>query len=270
MVVPSDQPNPAGLPQRLERPVASSSELNILNPFVDPNIIHLAWDHDLPVWEIGSPSNQETLAMLAAYRPDLICVVCFPQILPQSLLDLPRFGCLNLHPSLLPAYRGPQPLFWIAYHDERITGTTLHMIDRGLDTGAIVSQARFDRVDGMSGRKLEHRCAAKGGQLLLAAVQQLQQSQSLATYPQPERGSSYFPAPTAADYLIPVHWPARRAFNFLRGAEDWPLAIELEGIRYSIREAVGYDANQQLGSPFVLDQDRLLVQFQPGVLEAKF
>jgi len=196
-------------------------------------------------------------------------VACFPHIFPPALLDLPCHGCLNLHPSLLPAYRGPEPLFWIARNDERISGVTLHFLSKDVDSGDIVAQTRIERPDGLSGAELEQQCAQEGAELLLAAVGQLKKGQSLARYPQVEGDASYFPFPAKADFVIPTDWPARRAFNFLRGAAQWPLSLDIDGKRYLVRVAKIYSNDHTLEQPFVLLGDELWVQMQSGVLRVK-
>ena len=184
------------LPRRIEPPLPPPSDLPIITPYFSRNIIHVAWEHPIPVWEVGSLSDARTLELLADLQPDLIAVACFPYIFPSALLQLPRYGCLNLHPSLLPAYRGPLPLFWMARQGERRAGVTLHFLDEGLDTGDIVAQTAFDWPDGISGVDLEQRCAEEGAKLLLVALQQLAQGGELPRRPQPKEGSSYFSWPT--------------------------------------------------------------------------
>ena len=199
------------------------------------DIISLALEAEIPVWQVGSLANPATLELLTRYKPDVICVACFSKILPAPVLALPRLGCLNLHPSLLPAYRGPEPLFWIAYHDERTSGVTLHWLDTDIDSGDIVGQVSVTRPDGMTGCELEQQCAEKGGELLVEALNALSRQEVLPGRLQPTKGASYFSTPTAADMVIKPDWPARRAFNFVRGAEQWPLLVDLGQARYRVR-----------------------------------
>lgn len=268
VVVPAAQPLSASMPRPVTPNASLSSDLPLVDPFIEHNIIHLSWAHNVPVWEVDSLQTERTLALLAEMQPDLIAVACFPFIFPAALLDLPAHGCVNLHPSLLPAYRGPEPLFWIARNDERETGVTLHFLDAGVDTGDIVSQISFERPEGISGAELEMRCAEAGAKLLLKAVHRLEQG-PLPRYPQPEAGASYFSTPREEDFVIPTHWPAQRAFNFLRGAESWPLVIDTGDTQFPIRVAISYSANQTIEQPYILLGNELWVQFQPGVLYAK-
>jgi len=282
VILPAASSSLDPLPRRVEPAQPALSALPVINPYLHPNIIHLAWAQDIPVWEIGSLSDSSTLALLAALKPDLIVVACFPFILPTAVLHLPRYGCLNLHPSLLPAYRGPIPIFWMARQGERQAGVTLHFMNEGLDSGDIVAQTAFDWPDGISGTELEQRCAVAGGVLLLEAVRHLAETGQLPRYPQPRKGSSYFSWPTVEDFVIPTDWEARRAFNFARAAAEWPLVIEVRErrggeearkwgnvSRFSIRTAIAYNNQESLDQPYLLSQDEIWIQFNPGVLRVK-
>lgn len=283
VVIPASRTATLPLPRRVEPPRPAPSDLPIINSPVNPSIIHLAWAHQIPVWQVGPLAEPQTLALLAGLQADLMVVACFSSIFPPALLKLPRYGCLNLHPSLLPAYRGPLPLFWMAHQGERWAGVTLHFLDEGMDTGDIVAQTAFDWPEGISLADLERRCAAEGAQLLLAAVQQLVEVGELPRRPQPEEGSSYFSWPSAEDFYVPTDWDARRAFNFLRLAGDWPVMVEVKGHKvdggarrkggekqfFPVRAAISYDPAQVLGRAYLVQDDELWVQFNPGILKVK-
>lgn len=266
VIVPGRGRDRASFPRRVEPPVSTGLTISLR---AKPNIIDLAWEHRLPVWEVASLSDSQTLELLANFQPEIIVVACFPYLFPPALLKLPRYGCLNLHPSLLPAYRGPAPLFWIARQDERRSGVTLHLLDEGIDTGDIVAQAAFDRPDGLSETDLEQQAATAGAALLRQTLRQLQQGQALPRQPQPEERASYYPWPCETDFVITPDWPAQRAFNFLRGAADWPLAVQIGEQIFPVRTALSYATEHSLEQPYILLGDELWVQFQPGVLRAK-
>ncbi len=269
VVTPAQSPATANRPRRLPAPPPTPSDLPLLNPYVAPNILHLGWSHGIPVWEVGKLTEPPTLELLASLQPDLIVVACFPDRFPKTLLQLPRFGCLNLHPALLPTYRGPAPLFWQARRGEPQAGVTLHFLAEGLDTGDIVAQAAWPWPDGLVEAELERLTAEAGANLVVAAVEKLAHGQALPRRPQPEAGTSYFPRPGEQDFIIPTDWPARRAFNFLRAAASWPLVIAVGTEHFPIRIAIDYQSKQGLGRPYVLRGDELSVQFQPGVLRVK-
>ncbi|MCB0163224.1 MAG: hypothetical protein KDI79_03290 [Anaerolineae bacterium] len=269
VIVPAALPHSDGAPQLLSVPPSPPTDLPVINPYLERNIIHLAWVNNLPVWEVGSLSMPKSLELMTRLKPDLIVVACFTLVFPKALLTLPRYGCLNLHPSLLPRYRGPAPLFWIARQDERLTGVTLHMMTEALDSGDIVAQTQFERPEGISETELEQRCAIEGSTLLVNVVEQLKLGHPLPRRPQIETEASYFPWPAAADFRIPTDWPAHRAFNFIRGAVDWPLFISVGDVDFYIRKVLSYSQNHRLESSHQLIGDELWVQFQPGGLRAK-
>lgn len=266
IVIPADQTT-VSPPRLIQPPRPAHTDLPILNPYLNYNIVHLAWEYNIPIWQIDSLSDPHTLALLADFRPNFIVVACFPYLFPSALLELPRLGCLNLHPSLLPAYRGPLPLFWQAYFGERQTGVTLHFLNQSLDTGDIVSQVTFDWPEGTSLGELEQRSGLAGAQLLVEAVRRLTQGETLPRQPQPQAGSSYFSFPTAEDFHIPTTWEARRAFNFIRAARaDWPLVIAAGEHYFPVGQALDYEANLMLDQPYRFEGGEVWIQFRPGVL----
>jgi methionyl-tRNA formyltransferase len=271
VIVPAIRINaPATVPVTQLQPEPSPSAVPLLTRFVQPDITHLAWEHGIPVLEVSRLAHPETLSTLATYQPDVICVACFNQRFPSALLKLPRHGCLNLHPSLLPAYRGPAPLFWVFRNGERETGVTVHLMDEGLDTGDILLQERVEIPEGIRGDVLEQRCASLGAELMAEAVRPVCAGTASPTH-QPDEGSSYYPWPSAEDFWISPTRPARWAFNFIRGVAHWagPLEIHVAGQRFPVREAVSYVPDGTLESPFVRDGDDLWVQCMPGVLHVK-
>jgi len=248
-------------------PEPNPSELPLLTPFVDPNVTHLAWQHGIPVLEVSRLADPAAQSALAAYRPDVICVACFNQKFPPALLALPRYGCLNLHPSMLPSYRGPAPLFWAFRSGERETGITVHLMDEEMDTGDILLQEPIDISEGIRGDVLEAQCASVGAGLMVQAVRSLCAGTARPTR-QPDENASYHPRPAAEDFRISPAWPARRAFNFIRGVAylNGPLEIHIAGQRFPVREAVSYTMASTLSTPFVRDDDELRVQCTPGIL----
>src|SRR5260370_21193246 len=130
----------------------------------------VAAEHGIPVIEAARLRAPETLAAVAASEPDAICVACFPRRLPAELLRLTRLGCLNVHPSLLPANRGPDPLFWTFRQGDDATGVTVHLMDAGLDSGPILLRRRIAVAEGTSEAELEFARAVVGGELLVRAL----------------------------------------------------------------------------------------------------
>jgi methionyl-tRNA formyltransferase len=236
----------------------------------DQNIVALATEREIPVWEVGDLRANETRETLAGYAPDALCVACFARKLPASLLSLPRLGALNVHPSLLPDNRGPDPLFWTFWRGDEATGVTIHLMDERFDTGPILAQQGEPVPDGITEAALEARLAVLGGELLVQALGALADGSS-HPQPQDESQATAFPWPSAEDYDVTPAWPSRRAYRFLTGVaqRSTPARIALDGATFVISEALGYEAQARMDAPWRLEGDLLTARLSPGVLRAR-
>jgi methionyl-tRNA formyltransferase len=252
-------------------PTTPSSSGSIYLPLAEgapsETILSLAQENAIPVEYVSELDHAPTLTRLATYQPQVVLVACFLYIFPPTLLQLPPRGCLNLHPSLLPAYRGPAPLFWQFRQGERRTGVTLHLMNERLDAGDILLQQPLSLPDGITGPEADALLAQGGGQLMAEALGLLEQD-GLAPRVQNESEGSYYPWPAEQDFQISTDWSARRAFNFIRGTEEWGCAHEIiiKQERFAIQTALSYSAQHELGKPYTLIGRELWVQFSPGVL----
>ncbi|MCB9135366.1 MAG: hypothetical protein H6636_08060 [Anaerolineales bacterium] len=267
-------PNPARAAPLASLPPLANRQTNQLLSVVttsQDSLSQTAAQHNIPLLTLGNLRHTDALAALRAYQPDFLVTACFPRLLPAEMLALPRVGCLNLHPSLLPAYRGPEPLFWQFYFGETHTGVTLHWMDEGADTGDLLAQAEVLFPDGISLAQAEKLMAHAGGTLLCRALSAPDQ---LPRVPQPARGASAHSRPTADALAIPTTWEARRAFNFLRAAEAWgPLEVVDAGgdaavaaRRLRVWRAVGWDEGSGTGTA-ERGEKRWDVQFVGGRIE---
>ncbi|MBE3561188.1 MAG: methionyl-tRNA formyltransferase [Ktedonobacteraceae bacterium] len=212
------------------------------------DIVDLAWQNDIPLWEVHRLAHPETLAILAGYQADVICVACFPQRVPPALLNLPRLGCLNVHPSLLPANRGPLPLFWTFYEGDETTGVTIHLMNERMDSGDILAQQEIRVRDGMRYEELEVLCTRLGGELLARTVHDLYEGR-VVRVPQDEARSSSHSFPTDGEFVISAReWSARRVYNFIRGSTIWdrPVIIVLDGRELVAQDATSYSLDQEM------------------------
>lgn len=249
-----------------ERP---QSDLPLIQPHLAENIIPLAWANDIPVYLVRDMKNRAVRTLMAGLRPDIACVACFPYRIPPNVLIIPKHGFLNIHPSLLPAYRGPTPLFWIFRNgDQEKGGVTLHWMNEGLDSGDIVSQRPLPLPDGISGPEADRRCASVGGEMLLAALEQIR-SGAAPRRPQPP-GGFYHSQPTAEAFTLDINWSARRAFNFMRGTAEWnhPYTLQIGSRTLTLTTADSYHPTRTLPQPIEEKDGRYLIQFTPGVLMA--
>ena len=233
-------------------------------------IMQVAAKHGIPMLEVARLSDPRTLEALVAFEPDVICVACFSRRIPAEVLGLPRLGCLNVHPSLLPENRGPDPLFWTFRRGDRSTGVTIHLMDEELDAGPIVLQERVEVPDGISEAALERHCAIVGGTLLVRAIRELDAA-SIHPVPQDTSGASAYPWPEGEDYTIMPDRPARWAYNFAYGvlARTQPIHIITPDRTFRLIAPLGYDDNATLDAPFSLDGDVLSLQCAPGVFRAR-
>ncbi len=184
----------------------------------------LALKANLPVLQPERARDEAFLGALRDLRPDLIAVAAYGQILPQSLLDLPRFGCLNVHTSLLPKYRGAAPIQWAILNGEAETGVTIMKMDVGLDTGAILAQAKTPVHPEDNSETLHNRLAKLGADLLVKTMPEYVAGR-VAPRAQPSEGVSYAAKIKKQDGHIDWSQPARAIWNRVRGLVPWPGAF---------------------------------------------
>lgn len=235
-----DADQPALYCRQRFRPARST--LPMLHSALESSIIQLAWEREIPLWEVYSLSDPTTVATFAAYQPDVVCVACFSQRIPRAILEIPGLGCLNVHPSLLPANRGPVPLFWTFRQGCEQTGVTIHLMADEIDRGDILAQEVIEVSSGISYVQLELECALRGGELLADTVWKLYQGDT-KPMPQDEGVSSYYGFPGAEDFIVPVaEWDCVHVYNFICGLVDWdrPIALQVQGERIVVRKATSY------------------------------
>jgi len=184
----------------------------------------LALRVNLPLLQPDRARNEEFFEALRRAEPDLIAVAAYGQILPKSILDLPRFGCLNVHTSLLPKYRGAAPIQWAILNDERETGVTIMKMDAGLDTGDILAQEPTAIQAQDTSETLHDRLAKMGADLLARTIPDYAAGK-IQPRPQPAHGVSYAPKIKKHDGQIDWRQPARAIWNRVRGLVPWPGAF---------------------------------------------
>src|SRR5438045_7845204 len=149
----------------------------------------LALQKGLPVLQQERARNDTFIQELKTYQPDVIVVAAYGQILPSAILEMPRFGCLNVHTSLLPKYRGAAPIQWAILNDEAETGVTIMRMDAGLDTGDILAQQTTFILPQDNAQTLHDRLAKIGAELLVKTIPGYVE-RTIQTRPQPD-GASY-------------------------------------------------------------------------------
>jgi len=178
----------------------------------------------LPVLQPAKARDEKFISALRELNPDLIVVVAYGQILPQAILDLPKFGCVNVHTSLLPKYRGASPIQSAILNGETETGVTIMKMDAGLDTGGIISQARTPVLPADNSQTLHDRLAQLGAELLVKTIPDYVAGK-LPPKPQPAEGASYAAKIKKTDGKIDWNEPAEKILNRLRAFTPWPGAF---------------------------------------------
>jgi methionyl-tRNA formyltransferase len=206
------------------------------------------WRRGIPYYYLIKGDEAGMARWLSGLSPDLMVAYSMSQLLQQSVYSIPRFGTINLHPSLLPKYRGPQPLFWTYYFMDRKAGVTVHFVDEGEDTGAVIRQSSFPIEFGMSLPELQSIVHRIGVQVLLAAVSDIEVGKFSAK-PQP----SHSPTVRArnvdpSESLIDWTWSPKRIWHVLRGGWFLDSIQGLNGLKRFMRiKVLDYEEAEMSG-----------------------
>lgn len=187
----------------------------------------LAQERDIPVWQPYSLKDADARAELAALSPDLMVVAAYGLLLPQAVLDIPRLGCINVHASLLPRWRGAAPIQRAILAGDRETGITIMQMDAGLDTGAMLYKATCPISASDTGASLHDRLALLGGDALLAVVDALRDGETLTAEPQDSRLATYAGKLSKEEALIDWRRPATDIARQVRAFNAAPVAHTL-------------------------------------------
>lgn len=188
-----------------------------------PPVKAFALEHGLPVYQPQSMKVPETLERLREAAPELIVVVAYGKILPPAVLELPPHGCINVHASLLPRYRGAAPIQWAVLNGETEAGVTTMQMDAGLDTGDMLLSVSCPVPEDMTAGQLHDRLSLLGAQVLSETLNALK-ANTLTPKKQNDGESCY--APMLDKSLSPLDWsrPAAQLHNQVRGLNPWPSA----------------------------------------------
>ena len=189
--------------------------------------------HGLPVWQPKRIKEEDFTAFLEEQKPDLMVVVAFGQILSQRILDIPPYGCINVHGSLLPRYRGAAPMQWCVIDGEKKTGITTMFMDAGLDTGDMLLKAEFPIGPDTTLEEVHDGLMALGAKVLIDTLEELSAG-TLKRIPQTGESND---APMLTKETGHIHWQdcAQKIHNLVRGLDSWPGAYTfLAGKKYKI------------------------------------
>ena len=218
----------------------------------------------IPVFQPERAKHPESVARIAAERPDLIVVAAYGQILPPSILDIPGYGCINVHASLLPRYRGAAPINWAIVRGETVTGITIMKMDPGMDTGPMLHVREEPIGEEDTAETMLPRLAALGAQALTEALRK-HHAGTLTETPQDGERATYAPMLKKEHGRIDWGRPAREVRNLVRGMTPWPSATTDHGGR--ILKILAASVRQESGEPGELlsvDRDGIVVACGEG------
>lgn len=227
-----------------------------------------ALEKGIPVLQPERVKDEAFYPELEKYQPEVIVVAAFGQILPESVLLLPKYGCLNIHASLLPKYRGAAPIQWAVINGEKETGITIMQMDAGLDTGDILSTCRVALREDETGGSLFDTLAQMGGPLLLETLEKIEDGSVIRT-PQKHEEHTYAKMLSKETGNLDFNRNATELECLIRGLNPWPSAYtKLKGKTLKIWKAHVVDGNSgsKAGTVIKSGKDTLIVQCREGAL----
>jgi methionyl-tRNA formyltransferase len=183
-----------------------------------------ALQHGIPVFQPEKLRRSDTIEELSKLMPDLIVTAAYGQILPKSVLDIPRLGCINVHASLLPRYRGGAPIHYAVMNGDPVTGVTIMYMAEGLDTGDMISKVEVSITDEDTTGTMFAKLSEAGAELVKETLPRLIRG-DIQAEPQAEELATYSPNIQREDERIRWNRPARELFNHIRGLNPFPGAF---------------------------------------------
>lgn len=227
-----------------------------------------ALSHGIPVYQPNRVREAECIEYLAGYHPDIIIVVAFGQIIPKAVLDMPKYGCVNVHASLLPKYRGAAPIQWAVIDGEKVTGVTTQRMAEGIDTGDIIMKEEVLLQDDETGGSLFDRLAAVGAGLCVKTMEAIENG--TATYTKQDEEKATHVGKIQKE-MGSIDWSkdAKSIECLIRGLNPWPSAYtQLDDKILKIWKAKVY-SDEKKGEPGCIlkaEKNTLFVQCGEGIL----
>ena len=229
----------------------------------------VAISHNLPVFQPEHFREEETVEQLRALQPDVLAVVAYGRILPQRVLDIPKLGCINIHASLLPQYRGSAPYQWAVLDGLAETGVSAQYMAAKMDAGDVIGVAKTPIGENETAGQLLDRLAVLGADLLRDTLRQVENGTAVATK-QDESAVTYAPMLDKSMCSIDFTKSARQIHNQVRGLHPWPVAImELKGQRFKVHETRVLDRSGKPGEILELNKQGLVIACGEGAIEIR-
>lgn len=221
----------------------------------------------IPVFQPENFREEETVEQLRAMQPDICTVVAYGRILPQKVLDVPKYGCINIHASLLPKYRGSAPYQWAVLDGLTETGVTAMYLTREMDAGDIIDVSKTPIGENETAGELLDHLAVLGAELLSKTLTRFESGKVPAT-PQDAAGVSY--APMLDKSMCPIDWTktAQQVHNHVRGLHPWPVAtMELQGKTFKVHATRVVEGSGKPGEILSLTKTGLRIACGEGAVE---
>ena len=185
-----------------------------------------ALEYQIPVYQPVKVRDPQFIKIIEELAPDAIVVVAFGQIISKAILDIPKHGCVNIHASLLPKYRGSAPIQWAVINGEKETGITTMMMDEGIDTGDMLEKTIVPIDKDETGGSLHDKLSQAGAKLILSTLEGLEKK-TIVPIPQPEEGTCYVGKLTKTLGDIDWNASAESIERLVRGLNPWPSAYTM-------------------------------------------
>ena len=228
----------------------------------------VALAHEIPVFQPENFREEETVEQLRALKPDVCAVVAYGRILPQKVLDIPAYGCINIHASLLPQYRGSAPYQWAVLDGLTQTGVSAQHMVLEMDAGDVIDVEKTPIGENDTAGEVLDRLAELGAKLLSRVLGRVKNGEDCRGIPQdPDRVTF---APMLNKSMCPIDWtkPARRVHNQVRGLHPWPVAtMELQGKKFKVHATRVAEGSGAPGEILGLTKNGLIIACGQGAVE---
>lgn len=203
-----------------------------------PPVKQTAIDNNIPVFQPTKMRDGEAYKIIDELDPELIIVVAYGKIIPQDILERPKYGCVNIHASLLPRYRGAAPIQWCVLNGEKKSGVTSMQMDVGLDTGDMLLRGEVEIDENMTAGELHDKLSILGADVMSQTIKKIIDG-TIQSEKQDDSLSNY--APMLSKELCPINWndSAEKIHNQIRGLSPWPVATaSLDGKIYKLHKSI--------------------------------
>ncbi len=234
---------------------------------VFPPVKEVAIANNIPVFQPENFREEETVQQLQALKPDVCAVVAYGRILPQKVLDIPALGCINIHASLLPQYRGSAPYQWAVLDGLTETGVSAQYMRLEMDAGDVIGAAKTPIGENETAGELLDRLAVLGADLLSDTLTKVSKGEAVG---EPQDVLKVTFAPMLDKTMCPIDWnkPAQQVHNQVRGLHPWPVAtMELQGRKFKVHATRMAEGSGQPGEILGLTKTGLKIACGEGAIE---